>query len=656
MGDPGAGLLISTAAALGGGVELAASVVAAGAVAARLSGRAAGDGDGPAVRVATGLLLFTTQLVAVPLVGAATDLFYAPVVTAVHVLLAAGVLAAVRPAPASSPIRLGPAPLAGVLGFAAVVAVGVGIRQLPSESDDITYHVPNAAFWVRVHDLWHLPPVLPGYFTNAYPSDSELLTAWVIQPFHDDRLAVWPTLLFGALLLAGCGLVAEQLAGRAAVGVLAGAVVVLSPISWQTQVGSALTDWAGTAGLVAAVGFVLRARSGGDRWIVLAGLAGGLSIGSKDTALLPGVMVVVFAVGLLRRWSVIPRLAAGIVALAGIWYLRDWIDTGNPLYPETVRVAGRTVWRGGVSPLTAYSTSLASDAVHGRMSVLHEWFHLGRIYVGLPAVLAATTVAGLVRRSALAATSLLSLVFFAAYLVTPYTGPAPAFLIASQLRYALPALALAAVCGCCASRWIRLFGWIALAVDVVSVWRGSGFNPAVDAGTATLVVAALAGGAAALAVLARATVAWPRSAAATVSALILIAAAVAVDAHREVPPDPVGAVLTAAGVGPHASVAVIGDTDVLGVLGPDLGRVVVNIGGGPAGEVPYGVAGLDRTLARLRPRAVVVGPAVAVGVVAGWQPPGYRLVGTAMGDRVYARPASTAAGDRNALDTTSAAR
>ena len=50
-------------------------------------------------------------------------------------------------------------------------AVVLGLHGRSLESDTVQYHAPNAGEWLRTHQLWDLPFAVPGYFTNAYPSN-----------------------------------------------------------------------------------------------------------------------------------------------------------------------------------------------------------------------------------------------------------------------------------------------------------------------------------------------------------------------------------------------------------------------------------------------------------------------------------------------------
>ncbi|MGI8491845.1 MAG: hypothetical protein ACR2NJ_03660 [Acidimicrobiales bacterium] len=663
-----------------GSCYIVIGLLAAMFVAWRVSGRVVEQSDAFSAHLVVALVVGLTQLIGVELLCGAVVLLHAPVVLAVHVAIAAAVWRKVPPA-----ARLGDAPgrvsapvaaLGGVLAFAAITAGLLSARGVPTDSDDIGYHLPNAASWLRVHDLWHLPPADPGYFTNAYPSDGELLTSWVMQPFHGGQLASWPTLLFGLLLLASAAMIGEQLIRSASAGLLGGATIVLAPFSWQTQVHSALTDWASASGLIAAVAFVLRGRADPRlRWPLLAGLALGIGIGSKDTGLLPGACVVVFALIVLPRavrWRAVPVIGAGIVALAGLWFVRTGIQTGNPIYPEPVRIGGTTVLTGGVSPLTQYSTSLATDIVTVKLHGLRVWTHLVRTLVGPPIVVCAGVVLAFWRfrqRTHLALCGALAVLFFGAYLATPYTGPqGQAYLIASQLRYALAALVLAAICACAASVWMQLVAWAAVVADIVSIVHGSSFNPDVDASKPILAAGALVGIVVAGVLWQTDWLTWVRPVARPgavprpgarpavqpiavigMTTVVLVGAGALLAVRHSPNTTALDQVLAASANAASSNgdraasartargpVMIIGDTNIFLTLGAKLNHHLIGAGTGAAGEVPINSAtGLDRAVRAARPVAIVVGPVGQPGVIPGWSPAGYHLAGTTGGNRVY---------------------
>lgn len=84
------------------------------------------------------------------------------------------------------------------------------------------------------------------------------------------------------------------------------------------------------------------------RWAVLCGASVGLAAGTKYLGLFFfGVLAALFAVDTLRRHRWAPTLAFGLafLVLAGPWYLRIWVTTGNPVFPFYSAVFGESEWQ-----------------------------------------------------------------------------------------------------------------------------------------------------------------------------------------------------------------------------------------------------------------------------------------------------------------------
>jgi hypothetical protein len=655
---------MSGLAALGGASIVVIEAAAAIFVAWRVSRSLVESGGSPTLRLVTAFVIGLTQILGVQMLCAAVDALYVPVVLVLHLGIALVVWTRVpaldRSERTNQRLDARSISLWAVLAFAAIVAILMSTR-VPSDPDSVQYHIPNAASWLQVHNLWHLPATNPGYFTNGYPSDGELITSWIIQPLHQAQWSAWPSLPYGIAILAGAALVSEELGGSPTYGLLAGAAVLLSPLSWTAQIGTAFTDWISLGGLIMAVGLVLHARTRLEwRWTLLAGLALGIAVGSKDTALLPAVLVIALGVATLPRTRRIRGCAlmlAGVAALSGIWFVRDAIQTGNPLYPEPVRVAGRTFLHGGVGPVTAWSSSVLRDLFTANGSALKIWVETFAVWIGPAVILCAGAVLCLTRwkrRNIRTLIAAMAGIWFIFYLATPYTGPSSfPLLIASQVRYGLSAMTLAAVCASVESRWWRAVAWIAVGYDLWAILRGVHLSSVPEAVMRTprgaFVAVALAGALVVMVLLVRlqsgvsrrmiagAPPLAVRGAALTLA--VCICGAMSIVAVRHAPvPSQLDVALASSGR-PTGPVMIDGDGDVLGAMGNKLQHHVVSAGGGGAShQVPL----LSRVLldARVRsvdPAAVIVGPTNWPGVIPGWTPPGYHLLYDQSGHRVYVK-------------------
>lgn len=440
----GEALAAAVALAIGGGMTIAAAWRAAG----RLVG-----GD-PLERALATVVLGLGGLCALLLALGLAGLLTRVVVTAALALVATGVLLRVAPTPTVG--RLGDRRsdwlVALVIGSAVGgLALALGLQGFTSSNDTLQYHAVNAGTWLREGNLSSLPVAAPGYPTNAYPSDHTLTGLWMMLATGSDQLVYAINVAWGLLCVLAAATLARVLGGRAGLGALLGLGVLVAPVAFRSQTNALLSDLAAAGGIVAGAAATVRAASG-DRsrgWAVVAGVGIGLAAGSKYTAFAPAAAVVLLPV-LLRGRRGIPvaaTVAATAAPLVLFWLLRNVAEFGNPLYPQALGPL-----EGFTSPLARFDTPIASQVLKGNWEVIARWLGLVRDLMGLASLLAiGATIVGVLalrqRNRVLAGVAGVAVLSTAGYLWTPFTGGGPdgtAFLIGSQLRYALPALLLAA--------------------------------------------------------------------------------------------------------------------------------------------------------------------------------------------------------------------
>ena len=350
--------------------------------------------------------------------------------------------------------------VASVVAVALVtLSVVLSLSRPTISYDTLNYHLPNVAFWLQQASLRHLPFSQPTYFTNAYPSNGELTALWLILPTHSNVIAfVMPT-LYGILCVLSLTLLAKQLGAQPWAGLATALAVVATPLVTSTQIDGLLTDLAGVSGLVVGMTCALEMRASAQpwRWALMGGLCVGLSIGAKDTALLPGLAVILVLLvlsGRTHRFQTLALSIGGVFLLTGFWYIRNWVLIGNPIFPESLSLLHKTVFAGPKGgPLVPYDTSMVSQLLHGRMRPISIWTHSLYHLLGPALIIVALgAVGGIVasfrsRSPGIIAVTSIAWISGIAYLATPYTGGDPSghgILIYENIRYALPAVCFTA--------------------------------------------------------------------------------------------------------------------------------------------------------------------------------------------------------------------
>ena len=330
-----------------------------------------------------------------------------------------------------------------------------------SDYDSTSFILPAPARWIQTGSAWRFDDLVPGWGYGAYPQTGSLLQLLALLPWHNDfalRLVNVPFLALAALATAA---LAIELGARRSLAVtLAVLAVMLAPAA-AAALEHVQPDIMMAAWFMSGALFLARhARTGAASELVLAGIAFGLSFGTKwyagpEIAALCGVWVVARLADRVA-WRAVLRqaaLVAGmILLLGGFWLLRNLVVGGDPLYPGKVAVLGHTIFD---APPSTSGTPVDFSIAHyiGDPSILRKFvwpaFRANFGWGGLLILIGALGV--LVPRlrgdRRVLVVGIATAVVFVVFTFMPYSalGPEnePRFV---TTRYAAPALLLATVC------------------------------------------------------------------------------------------------------------------------------------------------------------------------------------------------------------------
>jgi hypothetical protein len=243
-----------------------------------------------------------------------------------------------------------------------VVAAGEVLWRLmiaylmpPYATDALWYHLTTVAGWLQEGQIG---PSDLSIWSTVYPYNGELLFTWPALLLGDDTFVdavQLPFAIIASTAVAGI----SQVVGLSTRGAAAtGCLFLLAPIV-LSQATANYTDLIFIAFFLSCFYFVLRfaadlgATGGGNlTYILLAGLAGGLALGTKVLGIIYlGVLVLlllghVLAARLGGRangkrvvWSLI-LFAVPVLALGAYHYVETWVRFGNPLYPVRIAAFG----------------------------------------------------------------------------------------------------------------------------------------------------------------------------------------------------------------------------------------------------------------------------------------------------------------------------
>ncbi len=209
-------------------------------------------------------------------------------------------------------------------------------RLLPPVANDaLTYHLPAAVQWLQdrrlgLFETWFHDPA------NTYsPLAGSVLATWWLAPLGNDVLARFvqaPALLL--LLVAMIQIIRAFGVSTSVAALIATGAVTSRPFISQALL--AKDDLLVAAFFAVKVASLTRVKLGDGLGPWRVGMALGLLLATKYTALL-SLPLLLLAVDApiragwkLRNWFIAALIA---IVLAGPWYLRNAIVTGNPLFP-----------------------------------------------------------------------------------------------------------------------------------------------------------------------------------------------------------------------------------------------------------------------------------------------------------------------------------
>ncbi|HQU41750.1 MAG TPA: hypothetical protein PK867_03015 [Pirellulales bacterium] len=241
--------------------------------------------------------------------------------------------------PEESPVAWGQAMWAGWCVLLALLVGHVvvnGLLVFPEEFDALAYHIPLIDHWLQASSLY--APDAASWWTSG---NAEVVGLWMVAPFSGDFLIALGNLPFIVLWVLAA-LETGRLAGLAVIWRHLSVAAMLIVHTTFHEADKAMNDLAVAACFFAAVAYGFRYFEAKGSWdLTLAGIAIGLLAGVKYFALGYAALAagVLFAgTALASGWRDAARATALLTLTAlpfcGYWYLRNYLMTGHPLYPQ----------------------------------------------------------------------------------------------------------------------------------------------------------------------------------------------------------------------------------------------------------------------------------------------------------------------------------
>jgi 4-amino-4-deoxy-L-arabinose transferase-like glycosyltransferase len=365
-------------------------------------------------------------------------------------------------APASRAIRIDTALL--IMAALAIALVGLydmwRILWWPAGAhgfDDVSYHLSEVATWIRHGDVRMLRFSMGDPSTPFYPILGEMASWVLIAPFRDSDVAArWTQVFFAVFAFLAVAAIARRLGlsrrSAALAAIAYGGIYHIFPVLSISAGNDQITSFFTLAGIDAALGLARRPRPGGA---LVAGTALGLLLATKYVGVLfvPPVLAMAAVAVWIERRRREPEarpslgrlaglgllLAAALAVSGGYTYLRNFVSTGNPLFPAPLTVLGVEVFPGWEAVWNPDRTKEPEFQIDLWEFLTRRTRHFGPYFpfTLLPAALLAPLLALWRRRWPAFLTFSLALVFFLEFLYVMSDH--------RDIRYFLPAVALAGV-------------------------------------------------------------------------------------------------------------------------------------------------------------------------------------------------------------------
>lgn len=218
-------------------------------------------------------------------------------------------------------------PLLVTLGLVVGLTLGfelfLALVAPPNNWDSMTYHLARAAAWYQHGSVGYLPGANTERL-NIFPPNAEIATLYTLALAHGDRLAALPQYLAGIACLVACYALGRRV-GFSRSSSLFAALLLGSLSQVVLQSTTTQNDLIVASFVAAAAVFVL---DGSRRGLALAGIAVGLAVGTKTTALFALPLLALLALGALRRRKVVELVgfsAAGTLCFGSFAYVENLI-------------------------------------------------------------------------------------------------------------------------------------------------------------------------------------------------------------------------------------------------------------------------------------------------------------------------------------------
>ncbi len=281
--------------------------------------------------------------------------------------------------------------IAIILGFA-LIKIFVALSNPPFGWDNLSYHFVFPVEWLKNGNLENPITICDDPSPAYYPINSSLYFLWLMFPFKSVFMAnIGQAPFFILAFLAIYNICRKARLSQELSFYAAGLFIITPNIFKQLEI--AYVDMVLTGLFLAGLNFLISFYQNRNFKSFLGwALSFGLMLGTKTSAILYGVPLVLFFIFLLfkkrEKRAIFYALLFIFISLVlgGYTYVKNFILTANPIFPAEIILFGKKILS-GVMPFSSYRNQWTAHEFNLAKLLFHEGMGGQFIALGFPALL-----------------------------------------------------------------------------------------------------------------------------------------------------------------------------------------------------------------------------------------------------------------------------
>jgi hypothetical protein len=281
-----------------------------------------------------------------------------------------------------------------LLGFG-LVKIFINLINPPFGWDCLSYHFSFPVEWLKRGDLRIMATIADDPSPPYYPINGSLLFLWFMLPLQNVFIADLAQVPFFILAFLAIYNACQKLSLNKELSFYAASLFLITPNVFK-QLEIAYVDLMLTALFLSGINFLLSLyKNFSLRNLILFSVSFGLFLGTKTSAAVYGIFLLFFfVIALLKNFrKPKPKKIAVFIllfiliatALGGFTYIRNFLLTGNALYPAQIKIGGKVLFK-GVMPFATYREKWTIKDFNLEKLLFHEGMGLQFLILVIPAI------------------------------------------------------------------------------------------------------------------------------------------------------------------------------------------------------------------------------------------------------------------------------